>query len=342
MRKNYRKKAVVSVHFSKGDKIRGINNVFKFYQFVIPVSKTIGMFTTAQLTNVQYTFPYVSSPNTNAATQWVAAHTWNTVKDNPFKNSQNGVNYNANNLNIWVSSRVTSANGSAPMLRAISNTSLVSLGIDIFLAHTTGPIGVAAKQILQNLLPDITLRYGTSSSSTMNTSQIKETIYHEMGHATHYMYVGNNYWTSFIDYIVSHGGYGTKTTSGSGRIAVAEGWGFYIGKLYASQYYGSFSGNSTAASLGFEFRDQLEFRKPSNTSENWYWIPYGMYYDLMDTGEPVSTLVIDNVNAYTTGMIFTSLWSDVVTVSQFRNDLLLRSGNVQSAQVNQLVQSYGY
>jgi hypothetical protein len=54
--------------------------------------------------------------------------------------------------------------------------------------------------------------------------------------------------------------------------------------------------------------------------------------------EPVSTQVIDN--AYTTGIIFTSLWSGVVTVNEFRNDLLSRSGNVQSAQVNQLVQSY--
>lgn len=341
MQKNYRKQAVVSVHFNKGDKIRGINNVLKFYQFVLPVSKTIGQFTTSQLTNVQYTFPYVSSPNTNAATQWVAAHTWNTVKDNLFKNSQNGVNYNANNLNIWVSSRVTSPNGSAPMLRAIFNTSLISSGIDIFLAQTTGPIGVAAKQILQNLLPDITLKYGSSSSLTMNTSQIKETIYHEMGHATHYMYVGNNYWTSFIDYIVSHGGYGTKTTMGSGRIAVAEGWGFYIGKLYASQYYGGI-GSTSGNSLSNVYLNQLEFRKPSDTSESWYWIPYGMYYDLTDSGEPLSTLVIDNVNAYTPGMIFTSLWSDVVTVNQFRNDLLFRSGNIQSAQVNQLVQSYGY
>lgn len=58
--------------------------------------------------------------------------------------------------------------------------------------------------------------------------------------------------------------------------------------------------------------------------------------------ESLSTLVIDNVNAYTPGMIFTSLWSGVVTVNEFRNDLLLRSGNAQSAQVNQLVQSYGY
>lgn len=57
--------------------------------------------------------------------------------------------------------------------------------------------------------------------------------------------------------------------------------------------------------------------------------------------KPLSTLVIDNVNAYTTGMIFTSLWSGVVTVNEFRNDLLSRSANVQSAQVNQLVQSYG-
>ncbi len=227
------------------------------------------------------------------------------------------------------------------MLRAISNTSLVSLGIDLFLAQTTGPIGVAAKQILQNLLPDITLRYGTSSSNTMNTSQIKETIYHEMGHATHYMYVGNNYWTGFIDYIVSHGGYGTKATLGSGRIAVAEGWGFYIGKLYTSQYFGGI-GSSSGNSLSNVYLNQLEFRKPSDSNEFINWIPYGMYYDLTDSGEPLSTLVIDNVNAYTPGMIFTSLSSNVVTVNQFRNDLVPRHGNIQSAQVNQLVQSYGY
>lgn len=65
-----------------------------------------------------------------------------------------------------------------------------------------------------------------------------------------------------------------------------------------------------------------------------------MYYDLTDSGEPLSTLVIDNVNDDTPGMIFTSLWSDVVSVNQFRNDLLFRSGNVQSPQVNQLVHSY--
>jgi len=58
--------------------------------------------------------------------------------------------------------------------------------------------------------------------------------------------------------------------------------------------------------------------------------------------EPLSTRVIDNFNTYTPVMIYTSLWSDVVTVNQLRNDLLLRSGNVQAAQVNQLVQSYGY
>jgi len=58
--------------------------------------------------------------------------------------------------------------------------------------------------------------------------------------------------------------------------------------------------------------------------------------------KPLTSREIDNVNAYTTGMIFTSLWSNVLSVSQFRNDLLQRSGNIQSAQVNQLVQSYGY
>lgn len=86
----------------------------------------------------------------------------------------------------------------------------------------------------------------------------------------------------------------------------------------------------------------LENQKPSNTSISNYWIPKGLYYDLVDSGEPTSTGVIDNVNAYTPAMIFQSLNSNVLTVAQFKSDLLNRQNNLQSTQVNQLVQGYGY
>ncbi|MEP1087698.1 hypothetical protein [Algoriphagus sp.] len=338
---NYRKKAIVSVHFTDGSKkIRGINNVWKFWQFAIPVKKTIGEFSTSQLQNVSYTFPYNSNPNSNAATQWVAGHTWNTTRDAVYKNGQLGINYSADALNIWVSSRITQ-NASAPMLRTLFTTSIISSGLDFYLAGVSGPIGVVAKQILQNLLPDITLRYGNSSGTTQSTSQIVETIYHEMGHATHNTLVGNSYWTDYIYYIVTNGGYGNKNTSGSGRIAVAEAWGAYIGGLYGSMYYGSFSGGA-ALSLSNSMVLNLENQKPSNTSISNYWIPRGLYYDLTDTSEPSSTAIVDNVNAYTPAMIFQSLSSNVLTVGQFKTDLLARQNNLQSTQVTQLVQGYGY
>ncbi len=339
---NYRKKAIVSVQFSNGStKIRGINNVWKFWQFVIPVNKPFGEFNTSDLANVSYTFQYNSNPNTNAATQWVAAHTWNTIRDAGLKNSQLGINYTSEALNVWISSRITQT-ASAPMLRTIFNTSIVSLGLDFYLAGVTGPLGVAAKQIMQNLVPDITLRYGSSNSQTQFAASIIETIYHEMGHATHHTLVGNGYWTDYISYIVSNGGYGSKNSIGSGRIAVAEAWGAYVGGLYGSMYYGSFTGNSNAQNLKDNFILNLENQKPSDTSQSNYWIPRGLYYDLTDTGEPGFTGVVDNANLYTPNMIFESLNGGVLSVSQFKTDLLGRNNNLQSLQVNQLIQSYGY
>ncbi|MDF2159184.1 hypothetical protein P2G54_15080 [Algoriphagus sp. CAU 1675] len=339
---NYRKKAIVSVHFTDGSKkIRGLNNLWKFWQFAIPVKKTLGEFSTAELENVSYTFPYNSDPNSNAAAQWVAGHTWNTIRGASLKNGQFGINYATDALNIWISSRITSS-ASAPMLRTLFNTSLISSGIDFFLLGTSGSMGVAAKQILQNLLPDITLRYGDSETQTRSAAQITETIYHEMAHATHYTLVGNGYWTDYISYIISNGGYGTKNSIGSGRIAIAEAWGAYIGGLYGSMYYGSFTGNSNAQFVYNNLLNNLESQKPSDTSNSNYWIPRGLYYDLTDTGEPSSTGVVDNANLYTPAMIFQSLNSEVLSVGQFKTDLLSRNNNLQSTQVNQLVQSYGY
>ncbi|GGZ34292.1 hypothetical protein GCM10007049_29570 [Echinicola pacifica] len=338
---NYRKKAIVSVHFTDGStKLRGINNVWKFWQFAIPIKKTLGEFSTSQLQNVSYTFPYNSNANTNAATQWVAGNTWNTVIDS--RNGKLGISgWGTSSLNIWVSSRITQS-ASAPMLRSVFNTSLLSSAIDFYLLGSTGPIAVAAKKILQNLSPDITLRYSNSANLIMNAAQIKESIYHEMAHAEHYSLVGNNYWIDYISYIVANGGYGNKNSSGSGRIAVAEAWGAYIGGLYGSLHYRSFTGNSNAQLIANRLLDNLELQKPSDASISSYWIPRGLYYDLTDTGEPTSTGVIDNVNLYTPAMIFQSLNGGVLSVGQFKTDLLKRNNNLQITQVNQLIQSYGY
>lgn len=67
-----------------------------------------------------------------------------------------------------------------------------------------------------------------------------------------------------------------------------------------------------------------------------------MYYDLTDTGELGTTGVIDNVNLYTPSMIFQSLNGGVLSVGQFKTDLLGRNSNLQSIQVKQFAQSDRY
>ncbi len=67
-----------------------------------------------------------------------------------------------------------------------------------------------------------------------------------------------------------------------------------------------------------------------------------MYYDLTDTGEPGTTGVIDNANLYTPAMIFQSLNGGLLSVGQFKSDLLGRNSNLQSLQVKQFGQSDRY
>jgi hypothetical protein len=67
-----------------------------------------------------------------------------------------------------------------------------------------------------------------------------------------------------------------------------------------------------------------------------------MFNKIIDCIKTESTGQEINVNLYTPAMIFQSLNSNVLTVGQFRTDLLSRQNNLQSTQVNQLVQSYGY
>ena len=90
----------------------------------------------------------------------------------------------------------------------------------------------------------------------------------------------------------------------------------------------------------------LENHNPILTADVHRWIPQGVCYDLIDSENDFftigSTRPIDNVFGYTTQQCFNALQSDVRTVPDFRNRLLLQNGNNQSPSVNTLFNSYGY
>ena len=142
---------------------------------------------------------------------------------------------------------------------------------------------------------------------------------------------------------MDHDGYGNKTTSGSGRIAVVESWGFFIGNTFNGLKY------SARFDISNRERAQLENNIPvDNISvQRWNtgsqgWIPIGLPHDLIDVGEPASTGVVDNVSGYSIQGLFNGYQPGVTTVQGLRQEILNRNGNSQAAQVNALVTSYRY
>ena len=183
---------------------------------------------------------------------------------------------------------------------------------------------------------------------------LSNTLFHEFGlpyealakygHSQHYSQVGNLYWAQEIIYTVNNGGYGNKTTSGSGRAAVVESWGFFIGNTFNALKY-----NGPNPNTANRERNQLENNIPvDNVSVQLWntgsqgWIPIGLPHDLIDVGEPASTGVVDNVSGYSIQGLFSGYQPGVTTVQGLRQEILNRNGNSQAAQVNALVTSYRY
>ena len=155
--------------------------------------------------------------------------------------------------------------------------------------------------------------------------------------------VGNLYWPQEIIYTVNNGGYGNKTTSGSGRAAVVESWGFFIGNTFNATKY------SAVPAITNRERTQLENNIPvDNVSVQFWntgsqgWIPIGLPHDLIDVGEPASTGVVDNVNGYTINGIFKGYNTNATTVQSLKTQILSNNGNSQAANVNTMVTSYRY
>lgn len=338
--KGYRQKAHIVLKYQNSEvRVRAISGLLKFWEYAQVLEKECGLFSTSQLNGINVNLEYNANADTYTALQWAGAHCLNTHFEMKQFSAARGLIGPYSNMNIWISSAITQA-ASTPMLRALTNTSQVSQAIDFLLPYTYA----AAKKIVQNFLPDVTLRLQDNSSGpTRNADAISNTFFHEFGHSQHYSQAGNNYWASYIWYIVTNGGYGSKTTSGSGRVAVGESWGFFIGNTFNGLKY------SNVTVVANRERDQLESNVPVDgiSVDRWNtgsqgWIPLGMPHDLIDVGEPAVTGVVDNVSGYTVAGVFRGYTSSAATIQDLRSSILSNNSASQAAQVNALIASYRY
>lgn len=123
----------------------------------------------------------------------------------------------------------------------LSSSSTCMLHHGAFLNHTLlqtylGPY----IPLIKLFLPDITI--GTKEDGY---EEIYDSVVHEMAHASHYAKVGNDYWTPYIDYIIScfinegQEAYGTGTRKGAGYCEVGEMWAYFMASTLMKDRYNS-------------------------------------------------------------------------------------------------------
>lgn len=329
----YRSKARIFVEFKNSlATTRGFINSFKFWEAVLPIKYGLGLFTRTGLQNINGLFSYQRDQHSVGARAWVAATLFNTLADAQNFSAARSIPGPPSGINVWL--MPDAAKGSTPMLRYIASTSAVSQIIDYLLIGSGLGNIFLAKQILQRQLPDVTIDYFGDGPGTLDSYALNKLIYHELGHTQHYAQVGNNFWTAYIGYIVYNGGYGQKTSSGSGRIAISEAWGNYTESIFANDRYQADSPTLAARAIA-----RLEDQYAGN-GNSFEWIVYGMLYDMTDTTEPFYTGITDNVDAYNTASVFRGLQPNVTTVRGYEAQVLAQNNQLQAAQFDQLVTSY--
>lgn len=180
---------------------------------------------------------------------WRYATINNTLMRNYSFNEEYGIP-TPEGLNIWV---IGNDNdnwaGSTPLLHLSAGA---YSGLAYSILHYTG------LPLLCVLLPDILLFEKQNVSST--TSELSETMFHELAHASHYLQVGGTYWDHYISHIIWNQGYGDNENSSifAGYCGIGEMWATYIGLFYLAKYMGS------------PMLSQIEVPFGSTTCEQWF------------------------------------------------------------------------
>jgi hypothetical protein len=136
---------------------------------------------------------------------------------------------------------------------------------------------------MTGIMPDMTVKVSHQSEPLFYNSMLAQTLFHELGHASFYQKVGQQYYAQLMVATLhgGTGGYGSPGYLDWGKVQVSESWAEFIGTEHARRRYGQFGWKqSQMAGLGI-----IQFTPFNQEREDYFsstWIPSGLYYDLMD------------------------------------------------------------
>ena len=367
-------------NFAKVSKVRGI----RYWQLLFPAKKRIGVYDEGAMANVAYVF--TKSPTASKSDRllpyWVAATTHNTVVEYRQYAAEMGVAAPPMGLKILVTNwNASQGAGSAPMWNKCFNLGDEIQRLQAFISFAVAAPGVgtiiSSIGILVNTLKnqlDITIGYQVRNDDyncRLTSADIKSIGFHELGHSSHFVQAGCDFWRAYrvrITNEIAVGNpafrpYGDGTETNAGVVAIGEMWGGHCEKIFSERHYGNGRGAFGGFGEGFTSILQItafpnipgglnanlnaieNFNPNINIADDPHrWIPQGLPYDLIDDRNDFdfnATRPIDEVLGFTTLQCFNALQSEVRSIPEFRTRILQQNGNNQLAQINNLFSSYG-
>ena len=311
--------------------------------------------------------PY--STGTTATSHWCAAITFNGVREHRMMCIEEHVAVPPKDLNIMLSSRKGSGHGNTYMLNKLLKSSVaydaseaLIPGVLLLWSPIGAGVALLGMEAFKVRSPDIKYGYG-GDPEYLTTDRYGELVYHELSHASHYSQVGNNWWLKLgiaESKNPGSGFYGDCCTDFSFRIALAEGWAYFMGHYLSDKKWKLKStsfpeqGNFILGKNFLEFSTQngmsshchfLESYNPRRMGDPDRWIPKGIFYDLCDSdGEkfPDASQITDEVSGYKVEHIFKAMRPDVESILEFKFRLLEENNDHQHALVLKLFAQYGY
>lgn len=368
--KHFHNKVNVFVKFKSTQlTTRGLRGA-RAWQALFPIKHGLGKYS-GDLRNINKIFESSQMGNARSNCNWWAAQIMNAYIE--FNENATALNFGTlpSDMRILLTAwQGAGGIGSAPMNHHRDVFSVSDAHIQQFLVR---PGSAWWGQVYNNVYNNNVIPRGMDMSLGYNTrfawasDKVKQLMYHELGHASHFNKVGQSWWNDFVyaeSYEIARFGInGANSPYGIGDdgflsdyISLAESWAEHVGQTIADRIYGL---NSTSVFRqgitytnniiisGSSHINYLEDFSPFRTYDPFHWIPDGIYYDLLDDRNdlfavPLRVNVNDAVFGYTNQQFFNALESDVKSIPAFRQRLLQQNGNNQATEVTQLFTSYNY
>ena len=303
-----------------------------------------------------------------STSHWCAAVTHNGIQEHRSMSSAENIAVPPGGLNIMLSQKQGSGNGNTYMLNKILVSDPLVIGIEVvitdvilFWSPAGAAISLVAMEAFKARSPDIKYGYG-GDPDYLTTDRYCELVYHELSHASHYQVVGNDWWIAFGLAESKNDGpgfYGDCCTKYAPRIALAEGWSYFIGHYMADKKWGLQStrfpeqGNlqSYENLLYFVTANEIsshihfvESYDPHRTIDYSYWVPKGLFYDLYDPAVELfpENMIQDNVSGLSCRQLFEAMEKDIEGIDTYRNRLIEKNGLKNKESVIDLFRQYGY